>query len=337
MRTRIVIAAVFVFVFALAPLARADGLPVTGTQLGGPPTLQGPNTNGRIVALQTKGGTVVARFGQVVYTSRFLPGRFAIPQVAQDGSAAGLSWGGTALVLISPRRTFPRRTTTLAVLDPVTLKTRSRIVLQGDYSFDAVSPSGTRMYLIHYLSSRNPNRYEVRAWDLLNARMLPDPVVDPTEVDEQMRGYPITRVTSADGRFAYTLYDGAGKTPFVHALDTSKGAARCIDLDMLAGNQNLYRLRLVLSADGTKLAVMDGNRQLTAVDTRTYLPVAEVVAPKERSRSWPTIAAAAILALLATGGALYGLRRLLRDRNARGVPRNPEGRSSRPVAERDGV
>ena len=113
MRTRLVIGAFLVL--ALAPLARADGLPVTGAQLGGPPILRGPNVNGRIVALPVHGGTVVARFGNVVYTSRFIRGRFAIPQVAQDGTAAGLSHGATALVLISPRRTFPRARTTLGV------------------------------------------------------------------------------------------------------------------------------------------------------------------------------------------------------------------------------
>ena len=46
-----------------------------------------------------------------------------------------------------------------------------------------------------------------------------------------MRGQPLTRATSPDGRWAYTLYDGAGKEPFIHALDTSTRSARCIDLD----------------------------------------------------------------------------------------------------------
>jgi len=328
MRTPLLIASLFAL--ALAPLAHADGLPLTGSQVGGPPIVQGPNTNGRIVALRSRGGTVVARFGQVAYTSRFLPGHFAIPQVAQDGTAAGLSWGGTALVLISPRRTFPRKTTTFAVLDPVSLKIRSRIVLRGDYSFDAVSPAGTRMYLVHYLSPRNPNRYEVRVYDLENDRLLPDPIVDPTEVDEKMRGYPITRVTSADGRFAYTLYDGAGKTPFVHALDTEKGTARCIDLDMLAGSQNLYGMRLALGSGGTRLAVMDGSRQVTAVDTRTYEPVSATREPS--SRNWARIVVLSIFALLGVAGALYLLRRVLRDRSARGARPTPERRSSRPVA-----
>ena len=51
---------------------------------------------------------------------------------------------------------------------------------------------------------------------------------------------------SPDGRWAYTLYDGNGKTPFIHALDTSRSTARCIDLDALAGNKYLSGMRLAM-------------------------------------------------------------------------------------------
>ena len=45
------------------------------------------------------------------------------------------------------------------------------------------------------------------------AGSLPEPIIDPPELDEAMRGMPITRAASPDGRFAYTLYDGAGEHP----------------------------------------------------------------------------------------------------------------------------
>ena len=57
------------------------------------------------------------------------------------------------------------------------------------------------------------------------SRLLPAPVVDPREPDERMRGMPITRATTADGRWEYTLYDGTGSYPFVHALDTVRAEA----------------------------------------------------------------------------------------------------------------
>jgi hypothetical protein len=318
MRPGIFIAALVALV--LVPLAHADGLPVSDA--GAPAIAGGDNGGARFVALPTPHGTAVARFGGVVYTSRVLTGRYTVPVVALDHTSSGLSKDGSTLVLITPRRSFPRARTTFAVLDAPTLRLRETVVLDGDYSFDALSPDGTRMYLVHYQSRTDPTRYEVRAFDLANDRLLPEPVVDPTEVDEQMRGFPVTRTTSADGRFAYTLYDGAGKTPFVHALDTGNGEARCIDLDMLAGRQDLYDLRLSLSLGGTRLAVLKGNQEVTAVDTRTYLPAAHSAPEKKSSAPWLPIALVAVAGLLAAGGALYGLRRWHR-RGAYGASPDP--------------
>ena len=49
-----------------------------------------------------------------------------------------------------------------------------------------------------------------------------------------MDGYPLTRVTSADGRWVYTLYQngGVGGYPFIHALDTVRGVAHCIGVPL---------------------------------------------------------------------------------------------------------
>jgi len=55
-------------------------------------------------------------------------------------------------------------------------------------------------------------------------------VVDPREPDEQMGGLAMTREMSRDGRWAYTLYEGA-EHPFVHALLTDNRISVCIDLD----------------------------------------------------------------------------------------------------------
>ena len=46
-----------------------------------------------------------------------------------------------------------------------------------------------------------------------------------------MSGIPVTRMPSMDGRWAYTLYDN-GRHSFVHALDTARRTAVCIDLDV---------------------------------------------------------------------------------------------------------
>jgi len=308
---------------ALAPLAHADGLPLSDS---GAPAIVRDSGGVRYMAVPTARGTVVTRFGDnVAFSSRLLDGRFTVPVVAMDGTAAGLSADRSTLVLIAPRRGFPRARTTFAVLDAGSLRSKTTVVLPGDFSFDALSPDGTRLYLVHYQSKKDPTEYEVRAYDLARDRLLPDPIVDPTEVDEQMRGYPITRATTPDGRYAYTLYDGAGKTPFVHALDTVNGEARCIDLDMLAGREDLYQLELGLGLGGTRLAVVSGSTQVTAVDTRTYLPTASVLTASASDGSPLRIAVLVVLVLFALGGVLFAFRVIAR---AGGPYRSK--RSSRP-------
>ena len=320
MRTRFLIAALLAL--ALAPLARADGLPMTDA--GPPAVVGGDDVGGRLVALPTKGGTVVARIGETVYMSRLLDGRYTVPVVALDQTASGLSTEGSTLVLINPRRGFPRARTSFVVLNTKNLRVQSRIVLQGDFSFDALSPDGTRLFLIHYLSRRDPTRYEVRALDVPSGKLLPTPIVDKSEPDERMAGLPITRVTTVDGRFAYTLYDGAGKEPFIHALDTMNGEAKCIDLAALSGRQNLYDLRLDLNLGDTRLAVFDGAEEVIAVDARTYEPLSAPIAAKEASSPpsrWPFVGLAALAVLLIViGAAVLGLRRRLAHESRRSSP-----------------
>ena len=246
-----------------APAAYADGLPVLGVDVGADGVTV-PGSDARFVALGTPRGTVVARIslrGGRVETFRYVRGRYTVPAVAYDGSVGGLSASGRTLVLLVPRVTFPRERTRFRILDTATLRTRATIDLRGDYSFDAVSPDGSFLFFIHYLSPDDPTYYEVRAYNVLGRRLLAKPIVDPREAGEAMRGNPLTRTTSPDGRWAYTLYDGNGK-PFVHALDTVGRTARCLDLDALAG-RDLNGARLVL--DGRSVSVQLRGRTVAVV------------------------------------------------------------------------
>jgi hypothetical protein len=147
---------------------------------------------------------------------------------------------------------------------------QEQLELRGDFSFDALSPSGSLLYLVQYVAEADPTRYVVRAYDLRSGRLLPGPVVDPREPDEKMRGLPATRETSRDGRWAYTLYDGAGSHPFVHALDTVASKAVCIDLNGLAGRNDVFDFRLRLRPDGRSLTVQAPSGPVAVVDTRTF-------------------------------------------------------------------
>ena len=132
----------------------------------------------------------------------------------------------------------------------------------------------------------------MRAFDLDTGRLLAQPIVDPREPDEQMRGYPITRATSPDGRWVYTLYDGAVSHPFVHALDTVGREAVCIDLDALAGARDLYDLRLDLAGGGGRNLVVRGGDEavLATIDLATHRAAAVEPPPArapERSDGGP--------------------------------------------------
>jgi hypothetical protein len=121
-------------------------------------------------------------------------------------------------------------------------------------------------------------------------------VVDPDEPDEAMKGIPVTRIADAEGRWAYTLYDN-GRHSFVHALDTSRRTAVCIDLDV----RSAWGAHLELRAD--RLDVIRHSRVLATIDTRTHTPIEPKPAARDSedaSTSWlPLAAPTAALLLLA--------------------------------------
>jgi hypothetical protein len=287
-----------------ASAARADGLPVLGIDVGneGVTSTEGAS---RFVTLPAGPDTIVARVAKIgggVVQSRLLKGTLTIPAVAYDASAGGLSADTRTLVLIEPRVSFPRTETTLVAIDTKRLTPIRVVKLRGDYSFDAISPQGRWMYLIQYTSPTDPTRYRVRAYDIREGRMLVRPVLDPTAPGEKMRGAPLSRTTSADGRWAYTLYDGAGGTPFIHALDTSHRTARCIDLDALAGRNDLWQLRLRM--DGGTVDVQGRHGALLTVDSQTF----QVRSPRGVDLPLRTVALL-ILALFLAGSLLVFFRR----------------------------
>jgi hypothetical protein len=285
----------------LTPAAGADGQPVVGVEASG---LDGQNV--RYEALPYEGDTFVQRIrpstGESL-GSRVLRGEFRIPVVAQDGTAGGLTIDRQTLVLIGPRGAAK---TILAVLDAPTLKVRKTLTLRGNYAFDALSPHGRWLFLVHYTPSRSdPLAYEVVSLDLRTGRLDSRPIVDPREPDEKMNGHPVTRATSTDGRWAYTLYKGRHH-PFVHALDTVRRDARCIDLDWLHGRKDLWQLRFALREDGRKLTVRQPGRDSVAVvDTRTF----EASRPSAAGvGSWPTAGLSALAFLGIVGALLYLIR-----------------------------
>jgi hypothetical protein len=302
----ILLALAAIALLALVPAsAAADGLPGTGVV---PSPVSAPGGDVEYVAKRAKRDTVLREqrlnLGPVLRTLD-LRGRYSVPAVAYDGSPSGLSADGRTLVLINPRKRWPRKHTTFAVVDAMRMELRRHIRLRGDFSFDAISPNGRLVYLIEYLSPNDVTAYAVRAYDMRARRLFQEPVVDPNEPDEDMSGVPLSRVSDAEGRWAYTLYSGH-KHPFVHALDTERRTAVCIDLDL----RNLGGAALEIH--GGRLDVVGDSGLLARIDIATHRVTVAPRKPRARAKAeveasagtpWLPIAAptAALLVLAGAG------------------------------------
>ena len=245
-----------VAVLAAAPVALADGpLPYAMQNSSG---VLSPDGSLRYLALSSGANTVLAEMQTKDGTLRMetpLLGSYGIPTIVAGGPGAGLSLDGQTLVVGNTALDMVSR---FLVYNTRTLRMKNAISLDGSFAFDALSPDASRLYLIQHTEASygDYSHYVVRAYDLRTNRLLPGRIADRTQKGWVMDGYPLTRVTSADGRWVYTLYQngGVGGYPFIHALDTVRGVAHCIGVP-LAGQSGIYNLVLSLGGGGSTLAV----------------------------------------------------------------------------------
>ncbi len=254
------------------PAANGNGSPYSPGLVYGWNGVGAQNGGVRFVAFGMPKSTIVAavrpRDGRVI-RSTVVKGFYGVPLVSYDGTAGGLTGDGTSLVLASygplPGEAGKTR---LVVLNTKTLAVVRFVVLRGSWSFDAVSPDGSTLYLVEHLSAAPNPRYRVRVFDLARGRLLPNAIVDRLEKQEVMGGQPATRASSPDGRWAYTLYARAKGEPFVHALDTARSEAFCIDLPLQLSEVKQMGLRLV--PEHGELYVRNAGATVAVVDTRTF-------------------------------------------------------------------
>ena len=244
-------------------VAAATAISASALGSGGPAPGAAPNQSvfapsGTIRYAAIAGGArtsvtaIRVRDGRIV-RHRQLVGRFGVPVVANDGTTAGVSRDGRTLALASYGTAGATR---FAVLGAHTFALRRIISLPGRWTFDAISPSARTMYLIQYVPGGRP-LYHVRVYDLAAGRLLPRPVTDPHDPKGPMRGYPVSRATSPNGRWAYTLSRGGREGSFVHALDTARRAAVCVDLNREGTKLALRGNRLVVQGPGGPVATID--------------------------------------------------------------------------------
>jgi hypothetical protein len=328
-RASLIVLLTLLSAFAAAPSAGAKGVEMgarNGVTVAGSPY--------RYVAITTHTTpklTVVARIdrrdGRVERWWQ-IGGDYDVPAVDYNGTGGGLSADGKTLALSSfafDSHVYPPRTTRLAVLDTDLRPQRHlragqlrppsvfrSIELRGHYAFDAISPDGSTIYLIHHFPNlTGPSyltRYEVKAYDVKSGRLLPEPIVDPDEPEERMEGLPLYRAMSPDGRWAYTLYDGNGDEPFLHALDTVAGRAVCIDLPQLATlpRRFYYLLQLQMREGGRQIVLLrrvpgpQPTRALLSIDTQDFAVQrpATVATASSGIGPWAPIVALSAVALL---------------------------------------
>jgi hypothetical protein len=274
----------------------ALAVPSAALAAGGPvPPVQGsaigvPGSPWSYGAFRAGGATIVKRLGAggVPTEARLrVPGHYGVPGVDYNGTTTGLSADGRTLILagMTSNGRAPRATRLLVVNTP-RLSIRTRITVPGWSTVDAISPDGRWLYLIHYPGT-DISKYEVQGYDLLRHRMLPKPIVDPDDRGEAMTGLPVTRVMSPDSRWAYTLYLRPSGAPFVHALDTVRHRAVCIDLPKLAG-LDVGSGRLRLASGGARLVVDVDSSAGAVIDTRTLAVVHPVATGRSASGSAAT-------------------------------------------------
>ncbi len=197
----------------------------------------------RISVINTQNGTNIRTFT--------IPGTYSTAQWGYDNALVSTNGRWLALRELG----MPSGTTTIAFADTQAGKLAKTINLPGDFTLDAVSPDGSRLYLLERIANW-PGHYNVMLYDLTQNQLNSSPIVDKTLPRDIMSGSALTRQMSSDGRIAYTLYsDPDSNIAFVHILPLSGDfiGARCIDLPVGKSTALLRYYTLALSSDGSTL------------------------------------------------------------------------------------
>jgi hypothetical protein len=196
--------------------------------------------------------------------SSTIDGAFGIPMLGVHNVPLGMFRDGKTFVLQSVSN---NPTTTFQLIDTSDLATRDTITLKGTYAFDALSPDGSKLYVIEHKSANDLQHYIVRAYDLGTHTLMPGRIADKAQKSWVMQGWPVTRTQTANGRWVYTLYANPGGYPFVHALDTVKGVAHCVGFAWRGDTGPLFDYRMEVR--GNKLAVLSGGGTVYRTIDRT--------------------------------------------------------------------
>ncbi len=178
----------------------------------------------------------------------------------------GPTGDGSWLVLTGdPIKLDDKYVTRYAVVNTLT-GAASSLELRGDwpYEFVAVSPDGKRIYFTDLSASSQP--VGIRGFDLTTRTLAPAPVAGSAWNKWQAGGWRSGIVTSADGRWSYSVNTGTEEPSFILALDAVNDRAQRIELpaDQSAGFEKAMLWSLVPSNDGKILYAV--NPAIGAID-----------------------------------------------------------------------
>lgn len=265
----IVAAAVAALALPQASEAVGPSLPALagGAEIGAP--------DGSVYSVRLAAGATVLRqrvHGRTVRAAK-LPGSWGIQLATLSGAVSGLSPNGRVLVLsddVGESCCALRTHSRLAVVDTRSLALKTVVALHGDFSVDALSPTGRYLYLIQHVATADATKYKVRAFDLHAGRLLPGTIADRRQAGWLMSGYAIARATARNGAWVYTLYSRNDNYPFIHALDTVHRSAVCIGLPIDWTRATwLSSARLTLSGGTLAVRTKQGTTRFV-LDRRTF-------------------------------------------------------------------
>jgi hypothetical protein len=233
-----------------------------------------------------------------------LGGSFVLANGAINGIPGGLSQNGRWLVLERPRGATGAASQ-MVVVDTSSMKAAPPIDLTGTFDFDAISNDGQRIYMIEYLSGAS---YRVRMYDVANAQLDPNIVVDKTDGAVLMTGIRVSGVASPDGQWLYSVYARPNSGAFIHALNLTGTFAFCLDLPG-SGYQNSsdeFQWSLAMNADGTRVYAANGAKGIVAEIHSGGTPptVSRIEHVNTSTASWNLLVRDVEAKELATGGAV---------------------------------
>jgi hypothetical protein len=179
-----------------------------------------------------------------------LPAPYLLPIVTSSGLPGGLSPDGRWLALQAPG------TSHLLVVDTSFTQAARRINLDGEFTFDAISNDGTRVYLIQHAAN---GHYFVRDY-VFGSGLDPNIIFDKSDGTAAMSGVRLMGVASADGSWLYSVYARSDESAFVHELSLDAPFALCVDLagPGYAADEKAMRWSLATNAASGRMFAVNG-------------------------------------------------------------------------------